>query len=468
MGKALYRAYRARKFDEVIGQEHITRTLQNALKKGRQSHAYLLTGPRGVGKTSVARILAHAVNGLPYESEQLPIDIIEIDAASNRRIDEIRDIKEKAYVAPVQAKYKVYIIDEVHMLTKESFNALLKTLEEPPQHVIFILATTEFYKLPETIVSRCIHFPFKPISEAAIISHLDKIASSEKIKIEKPALGIIASHSGGSFRDSISLLDQIRSFGTSITADDVRHALGLAPQPIINQLMESIERGDIKKLTEALENIREFGADEVAAAKQLLEALRERILAGKPLIDADYSVKLMKNLLGISSSSDPKRELELILIAAVFNNPSQRIHTPANNEAEIKPDKEPLAPAKKLPAEEPKQVTDPNNVWVAILDKLKEEDSVLCGIARMAKCNVNKDTLELSFKFAFHQKQMTQPKNLAVMNKVAKDVSGGKYRVTVSEHQAKKDTKPKTTARATDVKHKNISNIFGAGEVLES
>src|SRR3989338_478241 len=151
MGQALYRKYRSKKFGEVVGQQHVTKTLTNALKSGRISHAYLFTGPRGVGKTSVARIFAHEVNNLKYDEDKPHLDIIEIDAASNRRIDEIRDLREKVHISPTSAKYKVYIIDEVHMLTKEAFNALLKTLEEPPEHCIFILATTEAHKLPATI-----------------------------------------------------------------------------------------------------------------------------------------------------------------------------------------------------------------------------------------------------------------------------------------------------------------------------
>src|SRR5438270_10180898 len=188
MNQALYRKYRSRSFDEVVGQEHVTQTLQRALKSGRISHAYLFTGPRGVGKTSVARILAHEVNGLPYAGESVHLDIIEIDAASNRRIDEIRDLREKVRIAPAVGKYKVYIIDEVHMLTREAFNALLKTLEEPPAHTIFILATTEVHKLPETIISRTQRFAFKPVDKISTQTHLGKIAKKEKIVISDGAL----------------------------------------------------------------------------------------------------------------------------------------------------------------------------------------------------------------------------------------------------------------------------------------
>src|SRR5688572_10703249 len=161
MGQALYRKYRSKSLGEIVGQEHITDTLAQALKSGRISHACLFSGPRGVGKTSIARILAHEINGLPYTDDAAHLDIIEIDAASNRRIDEIRELRDKVYIAPTSGKYKVYIIDEVHMLTREAFNALLKTLEEPPAHAVFILATTEAHKLPETIVSRTQHYTFK-------------------------------------------------------------------------------------------------------------------------------------------------------------------------------------------------------------------------------------------------------------------------------------------------------------------
>src|SRR6266568_5179085 len=217
MGQALYRTYRPLKLSEVVGQEHVTTALMHTLKAGTLSHVYLFTGPRGVGKTSIARILAHEINGLPYDDERLHLDIIEIDAASNRRIDEIRDLRDKVHIAPTSAKYKVYIIDEVHMLTTEAFNALLKTLEEPPAHVVFILATTEAHKLPETIISRTQRFAFKPVDLPQVVAHLRAIAKQEKIDIDDDALELIAAHGEGSFRDSISLLDQMRNHDAKVT-----------------------------------------------------------------------------------------------------------------------------------------------------------------------------------------------------------------------------------------------------------
>src|SRR3990167_3129129 len=192
MAKALYRKYRSKSLDEIVGQSHVTDILRRALAKGNIAHAYLLTGPRGVGKTSIARILAHEINGLPYSEESTHLDIIEIDAASNNGVDDVRDLRDKVQIAPVSAAKKVYIIDEVHMLSKAAFNALLKTLEEPPEHIVFILATTALHKVPATIISRTQHFAFRSISNADLITQLRKIAKAEGLKVSDDALAAIA------------------------------------------------------------------------------------------------------------------------------------------------------------------------------------------------------------------------------------------------------------------------------------
>lgn len=478
MGKALYRSYRARGFDEVIGQDHITKTIETALKNGRLSHAYLLTGPRGVGKTSVARILAHEVNDLPYDKEQPPIDIIEIDAASNRRIDEIRDIKEKANIAPVQAKYKVYIIDEVHMLTRESFNALLKTLEEPPQHVIFILATTELYKLPETIISRCIHFPFKPITTPDIISHLKKIAKSENIKIEDDALNLIAEHGQGSFRDSISLLDQIRSLNTQISINDVRHALGLAPQELVSQLIDCIVKSDIKSLNGLFESLYEFGTDPVMTSRQLLEHVRSSLIDNQPVIDPRASSDLMERLLEVSSSADPKKEFELVLIGACVNNSFANDEwqptgdTPgknSSNSTKTEHEEDKHAPEAKKTTKAEKIATKDSDIWQQALQELKLVNNSLYAVVRMAEASLKDDLLTLRFKFAFHNKQVSSSKNLSIIEKALSDAANKQIKVkTVQGHSKKNEETTVNTEPVRKLEHKNISNIFGAGEVLES
>src|SRR6266404_4800735 len=274
MNQALYRKYRSKSLGDVVGQDHITRTLKNALKSGKISHAYLFTGPRGVGKMSVARILAHEVNSLPYTDESIHLDIIEIDAASNRRIDEIRDLRERVAIAPTSAKYKVYIIDEVHMLTREAFNALLKTLEEPPAHCIFILATTEAHKLPETIVSRTQRFEFRPITPAVVAQHLGAMAKQEKLDIDQPALQLLAEFGNGSFRDSISYLDQLSAYDKLITEEDVRNLLGLPPAQEISSLLGFIETGDTAGALKTLGQIETQGVSADAVAIALSERLR--------------------------------------------------------------------------------------------------------------------------------------------------------------------------------------------------
>ncbi len=230
MYQALYRKYRPQTFNEVIGQEHITKTLSNQVKKGEISHAYLFSGSRGTGKTSIARIFARAVNcidnkdGSPcYKcevcqalSEMNNMDILEIDAASNNRVDEVREIREKVKFLPTNGKYKVYIIDEVHMLTDSAFNALLKTLEEPPAHVVFVLGTTEPHKLPQTILSRCLRFDFKLISPSDLKKHLISIFNKEKINYEDNAVDLIVSAAQGSVRDMLSIADSVVSFGNGV------------------------------------------------------------------------------------------------------------------------------------------------------------------------------------------------------------------------------------------------------------
>ena len=272
--KALYRKYRPTKLSEVIGQDQVTKPLENSLKSGKISHAYIFIGPRGCGKTSVARIFAHEVNKFPYEIEDDYTDIIEIDGASNTGVDNIRELKEKALIAPTKGKYKVYIIDEVHMLSKSAFNALLKTLEEPPKHVIFIMATTDAYKIPATITSRSQVFNFNLATPDVMRNHLEKIAKKEAINIESDALDVVISEGGGSFRDSISLLEQISSLSDKkITKELVISALGLPEEEKIANLLTAYKAGDTSAVTDTLQNLINSGIKSETVAEDIINQI---------------------------------------------------------------------------------------------------------------------------------------------------------------------------------------------------
>jgi len=311
VSKALYRKYRSKTLDEVIGQKHITDILTRAIATDSLSHAYLLTGPRGVGKTSVARILAHEINKLPYDENTTNLDIIEIDAASNNGVEDVRDLREKVQIAPSNATKKIYIIDEVHMLSKAAFNALLKTLEEPPAHVIFILATTNVEKLPATIISRTQRFSFRPITIDDAVKHLSYIAKQEKIKIDDEALRLIAIRSDGSFRDSISLLDQMSSLvdagDKTITAKLIEDTLGLAPHQMIADILNAVESHDIPALVATLNGAYDEGVSPTVLVGQLTEAIREQI-ADKPQL-----LPLLDSIIDVARSPQPQLKLISVL-----------------------------------------------------------------------------------------------------------------------------------------------------------
>ena len=310
----LYRKYRPKKLSEVVAQTPITNTLKAALAKDLLGHALLFTGPRGVGKTSLARILAHDVNKIEYSLDRTPLDIIEIDAASSGRIDEVRDLREKVKLMPLELKYKVYIIDEVHMLTKEAFNALLKTLEEPPPHVIFILATTEIHKVPATIISRCQRFAFQAIGDHELCQQLEKIAGAEGIKIQQEALSLLAEHARGSLRDALSLLEQLSGLSKNIEVELVEEILGLPSLRLLAKLKEAIRQNDLAGVIKYYQKFNDEGVDPVILASQLAESLRRDLRQAKEGVDFALELDLLEDLLSISSARQPQASLEIVLL----------------------------------------------------------------------------------------------------------------------------------------------------------
>lgn len=396
--QALYRKYRSKSLGEVIGQEHVTEVLAAAIKNGAFSHAYLFTGPRGIGKTSVARIVAYLVNGLEYG--ETSFDIIEIDAASHGLKEDIKDLIEKARISPTKEKYKVYIIDEVHSMKHDAFNTFLKLLEEPPEHVIFILATTDPQKLPATILSRAQRFHFRPVEQSKVVKHLKTIAKNEKIDIDDEALEMVASRGEGSMRDSISLLDQLGGFNKPITRQIVEELLGLAPVDHIKQVVAALTEKDIAKVYKLLGELRSEGISPGMIVSQLNSELMQ---VGR--------YELVEKLLDVPKSADPWLKMMAVLgatlgsvkhVAGGGQQPAMSNKHEAVSNVSTKSEKGiKQPPVVEAPA--PMMVEDKKTVY------LKEE---VRGVAEKDKMEAGSKKLEVASESpkAQEPEQSTQPK----------------------------------------------------------
>jgi DNA polymerase III subunit gamma/tau len=491
----LYRKYRPQRFADVVGQAPIVQTLKNAVKSGSVAHAYLFTGSRGVGKTSVARILAKAVNcAKPKDgdadgtceiclaiAENNFLDLVEIDAASNTGVENVRELIEHVKFKPSRARYKVFIIDEVHMLSKAAFNALLKTLEEPPEHAIFILATTDIHKVPETIISRTQRFDFRKISEAGILEHLKEIAKEEKLaSLGDDVLQLIAAGAEGGLRDALSLLDKLSALnGTGkISLGDAQALLGLTSIKLSQELVDLVAARDAKALPTLFDRLLEQGTDFAALNRDLLEYLR-KLLVCKVTGDAEvvdllpqdreilrqtagkFQLPELLHLVRLflrsykEAAQAPSPELPLLLAAveaslkpeAGVKPAAQPASRPTSEKIAEKAVDDPPAPRKApepgltelampKPAEQPEGVAvemtydEVASFWPELIDKIKLVNSPLATLLKNSPLqDVSNGTITIGVKYLFHKEHLESKKNYSLVTGIITEICGKHVRL---------------------------------------
>ncbi len=454
MSQALYRKYRSRSLDEIFGQKHITSLLGRAIAAGTINHAYLLTGPKGVGKTSIARIIAHAINDLPYTDDSIHLDIIEIDAASNNGVEDVRNLREKVHLAPTSANKKVYIIDEVHMLSKPAFNALLKTLEEPPEHVVFILATTDVEKLPPTIISRVQRFNFRAVPIDEVKKHLRSIADKEKIVIDDDALDLVARHGSGSFRDSIGLLDQLRhseTDGQSITLNTVQATLGIVEETIINQLLDAYRTGNLNNLVRHISDCELAGISPQSIQKQLIDRLQQDIT------NHPEDIELLDRLASLPASS----YFFIKLLAALGQ--SMSLDQPSNAKPQTASKhtttEKPLTEEKVSAKKQPKKIRSAhkNFSWNNFITEIRKKSIALASILSKSNGELQDSELLIYAGNKFNAVQLS-----SVDKQLILQVALEKLGFSDIEIQIEPTKKPSADSRIT-----KVTDIMGGGEEVE-
>jgi DNA polymerase-3 subunit gamma/tau len=482
--QALYRKWRPQRFSDVIDQHYTVQTLKNAIAQGEIAHAYLFAGPRGTGKTSVARILAKAVN-CPHQKDGEPcntcsicesvirgnaLDVIEIDGASNRGIDQIRQLREEVKFSPAEARYKVYIIDEIHMLTNEAFNALLKTLEEPPPHVVFVFATTEPHKVPPTVLSRCQAFEFKTIPQEQIEAHLKEVAQTEKIAIDDEALVAIARHARGALRDALVLLEQLVAYkgAEPITAQDLYDVLGLPPQETIDRFLKALLEGNSSEALRIIGELAERGRDLELFVGELIHRGRDRLIEALPGGDASGVEDLQAWTTLLGELLELKRELHfafdkrvflelkaLELAGAQIQPPSvheqAQLHaktqqaetqteatvtqapTSVKPEGQLKRAKKPEAMPAPAAVEPAPTAVDLEGRWQQLLKRARRKKAALYALLTEARPRLDGSTLfiEYASEFGFHKERLEQPENLQIVQKLAHELFGREVQLVV-------------------------------------